>query len=65
MKVIRDLLVSSTEPTDTNVGWLKPLPDGNFKLFFFNNSGWTPVLMDITYQLVFQYVEDVPDIVIS
>ena len=39
MKVVRNLLISSTEPTDTNVGWLKPLPDGNFKLFFFNNSG--------------------------
>lgn len=34
MKVVRNLLISSTEPTDTNVGWLKPLPDGNFKLFF-------------------------------
>ena len=35
MKVVRNLLISNTEPTDTNVGWLKPLPDGNFKLFFF------------------------------
>lgn len=35
MKVVRNLLISSTEPTDTNAGWLKPLPDGNFKLFFF------------------------------
>lgn len=25
MKVVRNLLISSTEPTDTNVGWLKPL----------------------------------------
>ena len=68
MKVVRNLLISSTEPTDTNVGWLKPLPDGNFKLFF-NNGGWTPILIDITIesvgQLAFQYVGDVPDIVIS
>lgn len=69
MKVVRNLLISSTEPADTNVGWLKPLPDGNFKLFFFNNGGWTPILIDINIesvgQLIFQYVGDVPDIVIS
>nr|DAG94336.1 MAG TPA: hypothetical protein [Crassvirales sp.] len=39
------------------------------QVIFFNNGGWTPVLIDITIesvgQLVFQYVEDVPDIVIS
>lgn len=69
MKVVRNLLISSIEPTDTNVGWLKPLPDGNFKLFFFNNDGWTPILIDITIKsvgkLAFQDIGDVPDIVIS
>lgn len=35
MKVVRNLVISNIEPTDTNVGWLKPLPDGNYKLFFF------------------------------
>lgn len=68
MKVVRNLLISSTEPTDTNVGWLKPLPDGNYKLFFFNN-GWTPILIDIKIesvgQLMFQYVQDVPNIIIE
>lgn len=38
-------------------------------IFFFNNGGWTPILIDITIesvgQLAFQYVGDVPDIVIS
>lgn len=29
MKVVRNLLISSTEPTDTNVGWLKPLLEQN------------------------------------
>lgn len=68
MKVVRNLLISSTEPTDTNVGWLKPLPDGNYKLFFFNN-GWTPILIDIKIesvgQLMFQYVQDVPNIIVE
>lgn len=35
----------------------------------FNNGGWTPILIDITIesvgQLAFQYVGNVPDIVIS
>lgn len=68
MKVVRNLLISSTEPTDTNVGWLKPLPDGNYKLFFFNN-GWIPILIDIKIesvgQLMFQYVQDVPNIIVE
>lgn len=49
MKVVRNLLISSTEPTDANAGWLKPLPDGNFKLFFFNNGGWTPLIDYMKY----------------
>lgn len=68
MKVVRNLVISSIEPTDTNVGWLKPLPDGNYKLFFFNN-GWTPILIDIKIesvgQLMFQYVQDVPNIIVE
>lgn len=42
---------------------------GTSSYFFFNNGSWTPILIDITIesvgQLVFQYVEDVPDIVVS
>lgn len=42
---------------------------GTSSYFFFNNGGWTPILIDITIesvgQLIFQYVGDVPDIVIS
>ena len=68
MKVVRNLVISNIEPSDTNVGWLKPLPDGNYKLFFFNN-GWTPILIDIKIesvgQLMFQYVQDVPNIIVE
>lgn len=35
MKVIRNLLISIAEPIDTDVGWLKPLSNGAFMLFFF------------------------------
>ena len=39
MKIIRNLVMGEKEPTDVNVGWLKPIEDGNFKLFFFDGSG--------------------------
>lgn len=61
MKVVRNLLISSIEPTDTNIGWIKPLPNGSFELLFFGSSGWVPV----SGKIKFQYIEDIPDIIIN
>lgn len=37
--------------------------------YFFFNNGWTPILIDIKIesvgQLMFQYVQDIPDIIIE
>lgn len=43
MKAIRDIIISEVEPPVNNVGWLKPLSNGNFMLFFFTRKGWIPV----------------------
>lgn len=41
MKRIKEVVISNTQPTLTNVGWLLPLEDGTFKLKFFGPNGWT------------------------
>ena len=43
MKAVRDIVISEVEPPVNNVGWLKPLSNGNFMLFFFTRKGWTSV----------------------
>lgn len=35
MKTVKDIVISVSEPAVNNVGWLKPLSNGAFMLFFF------------------------------
>ena len=65
MKIIRNLLISIAEPIDTDVGWLKPLSNGAFMLYFFGDKGWTPVSIESSGELKFQYIQEVPDIIIE
>ena len=58
MKAVRDIVISEVEPPVNNVGWLKPLPNGNFMLFFFTRKGWTSL-----EELKFQYVQEIPNII--
>lgn len=64
MKVIRNLLISIAEPIDTDVGRLKPLSNGTFMLFFFGDKGWSPVSIDSSGDIKFQYMQEIPDIII-
>lgn len=63
MKAIRDIIISEVEPPVNNVGWLKPLSNGNFMLFFFTKKGWTSVSGESLEELKFQYVQEIPDII--
>ena len=63
MKVVRDIVISEVEPPVNNVGWLKPLSNGNFMLFFFTRKGWTSVSGESLEELKFQYVQEIPDII--
>lgn len=65
MKTIKDIIISISEPTVNNVGWLKPLSNGTFKLFFFGNRGWTPISIESSEELKFQYIQEIPDIIIE
>lgn len=37
---IQNIIISTTEPNQKEVGWLLPLQDGTFKLKFFGYNGW-------------------------
>lgn len=65
MKAVRDIVISKFEPPVNNVGWLKPLSNGSFMLFFFNEKGWTPISIESSGELKFQYIQEVPDIIIE
>ena len=65
MKAVRDIVISKVEPPANNVGWLKPLSNGAFMLFFFNEKGWTPISIESSGKLKFQYIQEVPDIIIE
>lgn len=63
MKAVRDIVISEVEPPINNVGWLKPLPNGNFMLFFFTRKGWMSVSGESLEELKLQYVQEIPDII--
>ena len=65
MKIVKDIVISISEPLINNVGWLKPLSNGAFILYFFNEKGWTPISIKSSEELRFQYIQEVPDIIIK
>ena len=65
MKTIKDIVISVSEPSVNNVGWLRPLSNGAFMLFFSNEKGWTPISIESSGELKFQYIQEIPDIIIE
>ena len=65
MKFIRNIVISMSEPPINNVGWLKPLSNGTFMLSFFGDKGWAPISIGSSGELKFQYIQEVPDIIIE
>ena len=69
MKAVRDIVISEVEPPVNNVGWLKPLSNGAFMLFFFTKeggaavSGWSSGSGESLEELKFLYVQEIPDII--
>lgn len=63
MRTVKDIVISVSEPSVNNVGWLRPLSNGTFMLFFFNEKGWTPISIESSGELKFQYIQEVPDII--
>lgn len=64
MKTVKDIVISISEPPVSNVGWLKPLPNGTFMLYFYGEKGWTSVSLESSGDIKFQYIQEIPDIII-
>lgn len=60
---ISKIIISLEEPTDTRVGWLKPSEkeDSAFILYFYGNTGWTPVSSEASIDFSFKFIEEIPD----
>ena len=65
MKTVNNIVIRVSEPPVNNGGWLRPLSNGAFMLFFFNEKGWTPISIESSGELKFQYVQEVPYIIIE
>ena len=64
MKTVKDIVISRFEPPVNNVGWLKPLSNGTFMLFFFGDKGWIPISIESLGELKFEYIQEILDIII-
>lgn len=67
MRTIKDIVISVAEPSKS-VGWLKPLPNGTFMLYFFGAKGWVNLFESQPQpvgELNFQFIQEIPDIVIN
>lgn len=67
MRTIKDIVISVAEPSKS-VGWLKPLLNGTFMLYFFGAKGWVNLSESqpqAAGELNFQFIQEIPDIVIN
>lgn len=64
MSIVRNIVVSSKEPTDKYVLWLKPIGSGLYNMLFFFNDCWQVIGGTPGEQsnIQFQFIETIPDI---
>ena len=43
MKFIRDIVISTSEPSVHNIDRLQPQSNNTYKLFIYSSNGWTPL----------------------
>ena len=43
MKIIKDIIISISEPSVNSIAWLQPQSNNTYKLFIYSNNGWTPL----------------------
>lgn len=65
MIIIRNVILSTKEPVDKHVLWIKPVNENTYNLFFFLNNGWHPIgetSSDTCQNIDFKYIKSIPDI---
>lgn len=43
MKIIKDIVISTSEPSVNSIAWLQPQSNNTYKLFIYGNDGWTSI----------------------
>ena len=67
MRNIKDIVISTSEPSINSVAWLQPQSKNTYKLFIYGNNGWTPLSSsggeDSNIQT--EFIEEIPNIIIN
>ena len=67
MKIIKDIVISTSEPPVHNVAWLQPQSNNIYKLFIYGNNGWTPLSSsgEEGSNIQTEFIEEIPNIIIN
>ena len=67
MKIIKDIIISTSEPSINSVAWLQPLSNNTYKLFIYGNNGWTPLSSsgEEGSNIQTEFIEEIPNIIIN
>ena len=67
MKIIKDIVISTSEPPVHNVAWLQPQSNNIYKLFIYGNNGWAPLSSsgEGESNIQTEFIEEIPNIIIN
>ena len=67
MKTIKDIIISTSEPSINSVAWLQPQSNNIYKLFIYGNNGWTPLSSsgEEGSNIQTEFIEEIPNIIIN
>lgn len=67
MKIIKDIIISTSEPSINSVAWLHPQSNNTYKLFIYGNNGWTPLSSsgEEGSNIQTEFIEEIPNIIIN
>ena len=67
MKIIKDIIISISEPSTNSVAWLQPQSKNTYKLFIYGNNGWTPLSSSggEGSNIQTEFIEEIPNIIIN
>ena len=67
MKIIKDIIISTSEPSINSVAWLQSQSNNIYKLFIYGNNGWTPLSSSggEGSNIQTEFIEEIPNIIIN
>ena len=67
MKTIKDIIISTSEPSINSVAWLQPQSKNTYKLFIYGNNGWTPLSSsgEEVSNIQTEFIKEISNIIIN